>query len=70
MAAFNNDSDIVDIANLLREKDGLRPMELVDQINVKQVKENKLLSPKSRIIASQKIENELLEVVENKKQTN
>lgn len=41
MAGANNDSDIADIANLLREKDGLMQLELIEQTKTKHIRENK-----------------------------
>jgi hypothetical protein len=41
----NNDSDIADIANLLREKDGLMQLELMEQTKTKHMRENKSVLP-------------------------
>jgi hypothetical protein len=43
MIAANNDSDIADIANLLRDRDGFMPMELIEQTKTNNIKENRLI---------------------------
>lgn len=39
--AGNNDSDIADIANLLREKDGFLHLDMIEQTKTKQVRDRK-----------------------------
>jgi hypothetical protein len=50
MVGANNDSDIADIANLLREKDGLMQLELMEQTKTKHIRDNKSLLPQERLI--------------------
>ncbi len=45
MVGVNNDSDIADIANLLREKDGLMQLEFMEQTKTKHIRENQSLDP-------------------------
>ena len=45
MVGVNNDSDIADIANLLREKDGLMQLEFIEQTKTKHIRENQSLAP-------------------------
>ena len=45
MVGANNDSDIADIANLLREKDGLMQLEFMEQTKTKHIRENQSLDP-------------------------
>lgn len=46
MVVGNNDSDIADIANLLREKDGYMPFDLIEQIRGNNGVDNKSVGKK------------------------